>query len=383
VSFFSELAALAVSAVITFGSSLPIPFSAPNPQPAPQRAPPAAAASSIEMPQTPVAPLASSKTSATPAPKPSTDKKSAATTTQTAAAAAKVAPLPSPEEIWTRQVITDTRAATINILCKTKNSKGGLISGSGVIIDSRGVILTNAHVAQYLLLKDYPVKENVSCFARTGNPAGSGNTYHVELLYLPPAWIEANAKQIAEKEPTGTGEHDFAFLRITSSVSDTIPASFPRLPMDATPPQKDEVLILAAYPASGTTRAQVQQSLYVGSTHGAVGERFTFGHGSNQAEKLSISGVFLSEHGSSGGAAAHLNSGELIGIITAETKGEASYQRSLHVITIGHIEYALREFGMGGISELLSGDLAAKSARFNKAVAPGLADELKDELTSR
>ena len=30
------------------------------------------------------------------------------------------------------------------------------ISGSGVIVDSRGVVLTNAHVGQFFLLHDYP-----------------------------------------------------------------------------------------------------------------------------------------------------------------------------------------------------------------------------------
>src|SRR3989344_252919 len=49
------------------------------------------------------------------------------------------------------------RAAVVNILCIT-GSGGPLnsISGSGVIIDPRGIILTNAHVAQYFLLKNYP-----------------------------------------------------------------------------------------------------------------------------------------------------------------------------------------------------------------------------------
>ncbi|HEV8677502.1 MAG TPA: hypothetical protein VN701_01580, partial [Candidatus Paceibacterota bacterium] len=61
-------------------------------------------------------------------------------------------PLLSPE-----QVNENARASIVNILClATGNGQENSISGSGVIIDARGVILTNAHVGQYFLLKDYP-----------------------------------------------------------------------------------------------------------------------------------------------------------------------------------------------------------------------------------
>ena len=40
---------------------------------------------------------------------------------------------------------------------KPKEETIKAISGSGVIIDSRGVILTNAHLAEYFLLKDYKI----------------------------------------------------------------------------------------------------------------------------------------------------------------------------------------------------------------------------------
>src|ERR1700733_7735385 len=56
---------------------------------------------------------------------------------------------------------TQTRAALVNIECTT--IAGGTfepISGSGVVIDSDGVILTNAHVAQFFLLRDYGQSNN-------------------------------------------------------------------------------------------------------------------------------------------------------------------------------------------------------------------------------
>ena len=114
------------------------------------------------------------------------------------------------------RVNADTRAALVNILCLTGG--GGYfkpISGSGVFIDSRGIILTNAHIGQFFLLRDFPVKDNVTCTIRTGSPAQ--NTYTARLLYLPPVWIDANAKQITSQEAMGTGENDFALLLVTGS----------------------------------------------------------------------------------------------------------------------------------------------------------------------
>ena len=111
-------------------------------------------------------------------------------------------------------VNAELRQSLVNILCTTRG--GGYfrpISGSGLFISAQGVILTNAHVAQFFLLKDYIVKNNVDCIIRTGSPASAA--YRAELLYLPPAWITANASQLKDEEAVGTGEDDYAFLIVT------------------------------------------------------------------------------------------------------------------------------------------------------------------------
>ena len=67
---------------------------------------------------------------------------------------------PPPSLIPLEELNTKTRAALVNILCTTKWSGSfSPITGSGIIIDPKGVILTNAHVAQYYLLKDYLTKD--------------------------------------------------------------------------------------------------------------------------------------------------------------------------------------------------------------------------------
>ncbi|KKT74656.1 MAG: hypothetical protein UW71_C0017G0009, partial [Parcubacteria group bacterium GW2011_GWB1_44_7] len=84
------------------------------------------------------------------------------------------------------------RTSIVNIICTTKT--GGLfkpISGSGVLIDKKGVILTNAHIGQYLLLKNYMIPDFLTCIIRTGSPAYP--RYIADLLYISPRWINEHA----------------------------------------------------------------------------------------------------------------------------------------------------------------------------------------------
>ena len=149
-----------------------------------------------------------------------------------------VIPVPEPEIAATTtvsfsEINTKTRRALVNIICTTKRS--GMfspLSGSGVIIDPRGVIITNAHVAQYFLLKDYLVPNFVDCIIRAGEPAQ--NKYRARLLYIAPQWVIRNAGDISLPDPTGTGEHDFALLLVSESTNPAVPlpASFDFVPAD-------------------------------------------------------------------------------------------------------------------------------------------------------
>ncbi len=273
------------------------------------------------------------------------------------------------------QVNSETREAVVNILCTTQG--GGYlnpISGSGVIVQKGGVILTNAHVGQYFLLRDYPTNGNVDCVVRTGSPAMA--KYHAKLLYLPPSWITANATQITAQQAMGTGEDDYSFLLITSSVDNSpLPIEFPQLLLTFDDPIRDKLALLVAYPAGFIDGATVEKNLYASSAITTIGDIFAFTTEGN-ADLFSIGGTVVSQAGSSGGAAVRIEDGALFGIISTATEGTTTASRNLRAITLTHIEYSLRRAGQDGLSTLLSGDLYKKMTDFNTDIAPQEREQL-------
>ncbi len=264
---------------------------------------------------------------------------------------------------------TIARSSIVNILCTTLT--GGAfkpISGSGVMIDSRGVILTNAHVAQFFLLRNYVRPNNIDCVVRTGSPAT--NMYRAELLYLPTAWIDANASQITSSEAIGTGENDFAFLRVTGpyNPTKTLPDSIPHLTMSSAQVDIGDYMLLAAYPAGFLSGELITTQLYASSAFAYVTQLFTFDD-NKSVDLFSVGGSVASQSGSSGGAVVRDN-GSLAGIISTAILTGATNQRDLRAVSINYIDRALVVQGQGGITGLLSGDIAAKAADFNATTAP-------------
>ena len=82
--------------------------------------------------------------------------------------------------------------ALVNIYCQYKTDTYiRTTTGTGFFINSKGVIITNAHVAQFLLLEDNAdAQDKIECVIRSGNPASP--KYIAELLYISPIWIFNN-----------------------------------------------------------------------------------------------------------------------------------------------------------------------------------------------
>lgn len=243
------------------------------------------------------------------------------------------------------------------------------ISASGVIIDPRGVILTNAHVAQYVLLSEDP-QINLSCTIRTGSPASPH--WIATIFYIPPIWVREHAKDLNVSHPMGTGERDYALLLITKALDGTSPtASFPYVAVDtrnAIGFLNDPVLA-ASYPAEFVGGIEASRNLYPVSSVTAVKQMLTFASG--DVDVISIGGVIEAQGGSSGGAVVNAWQ-RLIGIITTTSEGVTTADRDLHALTLYYINSDLKNETGSGLSDFLAADLRAKLENFRTQHVPEL-----------
>ncbi|MFA6273276.1 MAG: serine protease [Candidatus Paceibacterota bacterium] len=271
------------------------------------------------------------------------------------------------------------RTSIVNIICTSKT--GGLlkpISGSGVLIDKRGVVLTNAHIGQYFLLKNYMIPDFLTCIIRTGSPAYP--RYTADLLYISPRWISEHASDIVVQEPLGTGQYDYALLLITGAIGDnSLPADFPFLPFDPTENghKKGSSVVLASYPAGFLGGINIQQSLYITSAVGTIDDIFTFDE--NTFDLLSVSGSVVAQKGASGGAIADIDS-RLIGLIVTATNADTTSERFLHAITVAHIERSLNEEMGMNLESFMGNNLQERLQSFQQTLAPALTEVLVKEL---
>lgn len=227
------------------------------------------------------------------------------------------------------------RGALVNIICNAPaGSRIHSISGSGVIIDSKGVILTNAHIGQYFLLAN----RGVSCTIRSGSPAV--DKYDAELIYISPEWLRTNPNVLMEVLPSGNGEHDFAFLAVSkSSASSALPSSFPYISLAIIPPDVSTPVVIASYGAQFLESNQIASGLSPIIVFGSVKDVFTFAK--NTIYVLALGGSAAAQEGSSGGGVADA-SGALVGTITTSTTSGTTDTRSLNAIAASYIraEYA-------------------------------------------
>ncbi|NTV22710.1 MAG: hypothetical protein HGB03_04110 [Candidatus Yonathbacteria bacterium] len=287
-------------------------------------------------------------------------------------------PAPQTPSISAEELNASARAALVNIMCIT--TQGGAlnpISGSGMIIDPRGIIVTNAHIGEYFLLEHYKHGSLIDCVIRTGGPARI--TYDATPLFVSSSWVEENAATIVEDNPTGTGEHDIALLFITSSKTTTpLPSSFPFVnyaTRESYAPNTD--VLVASYPAEYIGGATVQSDLWPVTAPSSLLETFTFQTGS--ADLISIQGSIASQHGSSGGGVFERVTGKLLGIIATSTDGATTADRQLNAITFGHINSTLIQDTGLTLSQFLA-DPETQATYFAETEWERLLDMLLAEL---
>lgn len=271
----------------------------------------------------------------------------------------------------TDELNTLARSAVVNIFCRSGGLRSSM-SGSGVIIDPRGVILTNAHVAQFILISKQSSLD-ISCTIRTGAPAEARWT--ADILYFPTAWAEEHAGEITQTHTKGTGEYDYALLLITGTTDGkALPGTFPFMEPDtreAIAFAGDSVL-LAGYPAEfGTTGALA--NLYQTSVFTQVTNLLTFNE--NTADVLSLGNIVLAQSGSSGGAVINLW-GQLVGLISTTSEGSTTADRNLNAISLAYINRDMAHASGSSLRALLRDDVISASATFTRNVVPSLAEKI-------
>jgi len=264
----------------------------------------------------------------------------------------------------------DLAEAIVNIYCTTKTSDyRKIISGTGFFISDRGVVLTNAHVGQFLLLEKYTDGSETNCEIKTGESAAAA--YEVDLLYISPTWLIEHADLISDPAPRGTGENDFALLYVTGTVNDEpLPNRFPYLPPSTIPLStnyQNENVILVGYPQSTTS-----SGMRIISTT-TITDLYTFDSG--YADIITLASSSLGHKGASGGPVInHL--GNAIGVITTKDSGSTI----LNAITLSHIDRALKSETGFDLHTTLQGNLAFRALVFNETVSPILQKLLTNNL---
>lgn len=266
----------------------------------------------------------------------------------------------------------DPLEAIVNIFCTlTTTDYIRTTTGTGFFIDADGVIMTNAHVAQFLLLEKSDTYESAECIVRNGNPAAP--RYKAELLYIPPAWIQENAKVMNDAVPLGTGERDYALLYVSETMSgEPLPAAFPALSFNSELlplSTRGDVVVAAGYPAANLIKNGASAELIPKQAETTVSELYTFG--SNYADVLSVRGSAVGEEGASGGPIINEN-GEVIGMIATKGDDDVDGEGSLRAITLSHIERTITEETGFTLAENLSGNLPYRSDVFTATLAPFL-----------
>lgn len=262
--------------------------------------------------------------------------------------------------------------AIVNIFCTfTTKNYIKTTTGTGFFIDPDGVILTNAHVAQFLLFEETDDLGETECIIRNGNPAAP--RYQAELLYISPAWVQENAEVMNDDVPMGTGERDYALLYVSETMDESpLPASFPALSFDSNllpVSTKNNRVVAAGYPATNLLLNGPSADLVPQKSTTTISELYTFG--SNYADVFSIKGSVVGAEGSSGGPIIS-QTGQVIGVIVTRGDDNIDGPGSLRAITMSHIERTIvQETGIS-FAENLGGDLPYRADIFSKTLTPFL-----------
>jgi hypothetical protein len=228
----------------------------------------------------------------------------------------------------------------VNIVCVNKGSNFvKMTTGSGVIVSSSGIILTNSHVANTFLFDDKTKSSYKKCTIRRENIPTYG--FNAELVYLSKDWLIENQEFFKNENPRGSGENDFALLAITTNTNPALPVPeiFPSvdLILEDNDIDENDNIVVAAYPGMSTGVFEVDSNGKIKIAQTYISELMTFYR--NTIDLISTGTNDVAKKGSSGGGV--FKNEDLLGVIvTTDTTTEGNY---LNAITLPYIANDFRQ----------------------------------------
>lgn len=322
--------------------------------------------------QTPALPVVTVPTQTKPTPQAPTP----VTPTPTIPPTAPIAP-PATEKKVTLDTSTESTIANtvVSIICMRYNgNKIHLTNGSGVLISSQGVVLTNSHVAQMFLLKD----KGYDCSIRRENIPTYG--FKAVPLYINEDWVEDNFLAITNPSPVGTGENDYALLLITANTNPalSLPRSFPAATLNtASEAAKigDDITV-AGYPGIQTNDFNIATQASLKTDKTTIKNVFTLDR--ITVDVFATRDTPVARRGASGGGVFEDN--ELIGTIVTTSPGTSPTSLVINALTLDYINRDLKDATGKTLKETLNGNLTEQAASFGSSVAPRLTELLLRNL---
>ena len=277
--------------------------------------------------------------------------------------------LSTPAVVSKASVTQTTENSLVNIFCSQKvGNVRKTITGSGVLINLDGTVLTNSHVAQFPLVAES--NNSVVCIARIGSPAQT--VLSVKTAFISPEWVKTNAKYINSGGGPETGQSDYALLNISYADGrklDMYPSS-----IEQTYTPVGTNIEAVSYPANILATKGVNSSLYIKREPLQVTNLFTFaGFDSNHPDIIETSDSTIGQGGSSGGALTNENGG-LVGLITTIVDGSTANTKKIRGVSVNHIQDQLSKYHDGGLIDI---------AKYGSSgILKDFTNKYKTELTS-